>query len=179
MLKTLITSALALLALAAQAQHGPYAGEQQRDIKALSEQDTRTLRDGLGSGYAKAAELNGYPGPMHMLELARRLELTPEQEAATRRLLAEHKAKARDIGAHIVDAERALDTLFARAQATPDAVQAAVLRIGELQARLRAEHLNTHLAQAALLDGKQIAQYVDLRGYSSGAQQTPQTHAHH
>jgi len=34
-------------------------------------------------GLAKAAELNGYPGPKHVLELAGPLKLTSAQVAAT------------------------------------------------------------------------------------------------
>lgn len=37
-------------------------------------------------GLAKAAELNGYPGPLHVLELAVDLSLTAEQKAATETL---------------------------------------------------------------------------------------------
>lgn len=50
---------------AAQHQHGhtPYAGFQQRPVKALSEQQVADLRAGRGMGYVLAAELNGYPGP--------------------------------------------------------------------------------------------------------------------
>ena len=66
--------------------HGPssaghaHAGEQQREIKALSGQDIQAYENGQGHGFAKAAELNGYPGPMHTLELAsgtRILSLVP------------------------------------------------------------------------------------------------------
>jgi hypothetical protein len=44
---------------------GTYAGQQTRAIKALSSQEEQDLRLGRGMGLAKAAELNGYPGPMH------------------------------------------------------------------------------------------------------------------
>jgi hypothetical protein len=48
----------------------PYAGQQTRAIKALSPEDLAGLLNGEGMGMAKAAELNGYPGPVHVLELA-------------------------------------------------------------------------------------------------------------
>ena len=48
----------------------PYAGQQTRAIKALSPEDLAGLLNGEGRGMAKAAELNGYPGPVHVLELA-------------------------------------------------------------------------------------------------------------
>lgn len=160
--------ALAFVATAA-AQAGPYAGQEARPIKALSEQDMAALAQGLGQGYAKAAELNGYPGPMHVLEHARGLELSAEQHAATERLMREHRARARELGAQVIDAERALDRLFAERQADAPAVDAATRRVGELQAALRAEHLNTHLAQTALLSPPQIERYQALRGYAAGS----------
>ena len=49
----------------------PYAGQESRRIKSLSEQDIAELRAGRGWGLAKAAELNGMPGPAHLLELRR------------------------------------------------------------------------------------------------------------
>jgi hypothetical protein len=40
----------------------PYAGQDQREIKSLSAQDVTDLLAGSGWGFAKPAELNGYPG---------------------------------------------------------------------------------------------------------------------
>ena len=47
----------------------PYAGEEAREIKALSTAETKSYLSGEGMGLAKAAELNGYPGPSHVLAL--------------------------------------------------------------------------------------------------------------
>src|ERR1051325_5074999 len=81
------------------AQHAqPYAGQQEREIKALSADEITGYLAGAGMGYAKAAELNGYPGPMHVLELADQLKLTPEQKGSVRKLMEAHKAEARGIG---------------------------------------------------------------------------------
>lgn len=63
--------------LAQQHDHGgghnaaasPYAGLETRAIKSLSDADIETLRQGGGWGLALAAELNGVPGPAHLLEL--------------------------------------------------------------------------------------------------------------
>ena len=57
----------------AQGQTSAYAGQQSREIKALSDQEVKDLQAGAGMGMAKAAELNRYPGPMHALELADQL----------------------------------------------------------------------------------------------------------
>ena len=87
----------------------PYAGQQSRNIKALSEQDVAGLIAGQGAGFAKAAELNGYPGPMHTLELEGPLGLRPDQVAASEALMVAHKARARALGVTLVEAERELD----------------------------------------------------------------------
>lgn len=162
----------ALVAAApAWAQHAghatPYAGIAQREIKALSEQDRDALLEGRGMSLALAAELNGYPGPLHVLEHAEALRLDPQQRAATADLMAGHKAEARSIGTQLVQAERELDAAFASRQATPESVAQLTQRIGALQARLRAEHLRTHIAQTALLTPRQVRHYQALRGYAA------------
>ncbi len=144
----------------------PYAGQQTRDIKALSTLQTQDLLAGKGMEQAKAAELNGYPGPMHTLELAQQLELTAAQKLATEKLMASHRAEARTLGAQLVQAERELDSAFSARQI--DAAQRAVhtQRIGQLQTALRASHLQTHLQQTSLLTPHQIKRYAQLRGYT-------------
>src|SRR4051812_44950792 len=67
------------LSVAAETPARSYAGQQARSIKALSDEDIAALRNGDGMGMAKAAELNGYPGPRHVLALARELQLTDAQ----------------------------------------------------------------------------------------------------
>ena len=180
---TFMRTAVAMLLCAsstAWAQASPYAGQQQRSIKALSDQEVAALLEGHGAGFAKAAELNGYPGPMHVLELADRLGLSAEQRTATQRLMHEHKQRARSLGAGLVNAERELDGLFVQRSATPDAVDAATRRVALLQAELRAEHLKTHLAQTALLTPEQVRRYSELRGYGNAARgHSSGTHKHH
>ena len=158
----------------------PYAGEQSRAIKSLSEAEIDALATGAGAGLAKAAELNGYPGPTHVLELADRLRLDERQRDATRRLLDGHKTKARRLGAELLAAETDLDGLFARRQADAGQVEQATQRVGALQAQLRAEHLNTHLLQTKLLSDEQVRRYAVLRGYSpvaAGAKEHDHGHA--
>lgn len=164
---------LALAAGAAQAQHSghapatPYAGLQAREIKALSPEDTARLLQGHGMSLALAAELNGYPGPSHVLELAQPLQLSDAQRAQTQALLDAHKAEARELGRQLVEAERALDALFAQGQARAEEVAERTRRIGELQGALRDAHLQTHLKQKALLSPQQVAHYNRLRGYTT------------
>ena len=59
----------------------PYAGLQNRPLKALSDEQLADLKAGRGMGLALAGELNGYPGPKHVLELAKELNLTDAQRA--------------------------------------------------------------------------------------------------
>ena len=63
------------------AQESPYAGQEGRRIKSLSNREIAAYLAGAGMGFAKPAELNHYPGPKHVLELLDEMELTPEQEA--------------------------------------------------------------------------------------------------
>jgi Spy/CpxP family protein refolding chaperone len=115
--------------------------------------------------------LNGYPGPLHVIELADPLALTPDQLDGTRKLMEAHRSRARTFGAELVAAERDLDRLFKARNADAARVSAAAQRIGAIQARLRAEHLNTHLAQTKLLNAEQVRRYSELRGYSTGSAQ--------
>jgi len=161
-----IAAVIASVGTAALAQVSPYAGQEQHDIKSLSPQEVTALLTGQGAGFAKAAELNGYPGPAHVVELADQLTLSPDQLQKSRQLMDEHKERARRLGAEVVAAERALDRLFGEQRAEAAAVASAAERVGLLQARLRAEHLNTHLLQTAVLSVEQVRRYGELRGYA-------------
>ena len=155
-------------AFAHAAQASPYAGQETRAIKALSPQEIESLLGGKGMGFAKSAELNGYPGPAHVLELGDALALTPEQWESTRALFAAMEREAIAVGRSLVAAERELEALFANRTATPERLTDALARTGELQARLRGVHLKAHIEQTALLTAEQTARYAELRGYSSG-----------
>jgi hypothetical protein len=182
----LLALALAATSTTAQTLTASYAGEQTRAIKALSEGDVAGLLAGQGAGFAKAAELNGYPGPAHTLELKERLGLNADQVLASEALMSAHRARARDIGAALVQAERLLDALFAARSANATAVDHATREVGLLHAKLRAEHLNTHLTQTALLSAEQVARYSVLRGYdgakpadAAGTAAPQPKHPHH
>ena len=149
----------------------PYAGQVNAPIKALTAEEQAALLDGQGAGFAKAAELNGYPGPKHVLELSAQLGLSEPQRQATQALFDRMRAGARAEGAALVEAERVLDGLYASKSATPEAVNAQLARIEALRARLRGLHLNAHLEQAALLTRHQIAMYARMRGYGAADHQ--------
>ena len=157
----------------------PYAGEQSREIKALSADDIAGLRAGKGMGYAKAAELNGFAGPAHVLELADALGLTPEQRARTEALFASMSAKASARGRALVDKERELDALFASRTVTPERLASSLQAIGALQAEVRQAHLEAHLAQVQILTAEQNARYAELRGYGRNAPGGERGHGAH
>ena len=170
-----LVAAVALPFAAASAQHSPYAGEQDRDTKALSGQEVADLVAGRGMGMARAAELNGYPGPMHVLDLRDRLGLTPEQEAAVRASFARMEAAAKPLGAELIERERALDRAFAGGAADMEAVRSMTAAIGDVQGRLRAVHLAAHVETRAVLSNEQMRAYDALRGYFR-VEGTPEPH---
>ena len=147
----------------------PYAGLDERPIAGRSEQEVADLLAGRGAGYALSAELNHHPGPAHVLELAEDLELTSEQERATREIQAEMQAEARRLGEEIVALERELDEGFASGALTRQTLDELVARIAETEGRLRAAHLAAHLEMVEVLTPEQVATYDVLRGYGSGA----------
>ena len=156
------------LASAAQAP-SPYAGQEQRSIKALSETEMRDLAEGRGMGLAKAAELNSYPGPLHVLDLATQLGLSDAQRTASESLVAPMRERAIALGTRIMEEERNLDRAFAERSIDADYLRRQVNKIAALQGELRAVHLETHLAQRAILTPAQISAYNALRGYDGAA----------
>ena len=154
----------------------PYTGQQARSIKSLSAEDVAALLKGEGMGMAKAAELNGYPGPVHVLTLANELKLTESQRQQVQAIFERMTAAAKPLGAKLVEREQALDGLFARGEITADRLAAETAAIGELQAQLRSVHLAAHLETRPLLSPEQIARYQRLRGYGDAA--APPSHHH-
>lgn len=149
----------------AEAPASPYAGQEVRDIKSLSSEDVEAYLSGRGMGLAKAAELNGYAGPRHVLELASELELTREQRAQTEALYEAMLSKASTLGRALVEKERELDRLFATRSMDAAQLAETLDDIGSLQARVRGAHLEAHLAQVEILTAEQNARYARLRGY--------------
>ena len=147
---------------------GSYAGEERREIKSLSAEEIEQLRQGQGMGLAKAAELNHYPGPRHVLELAAELQLTPEQRAGAQATFAQMRDEAVRLGRQIVERETELDAWFAKGNIDSGKLRTATAEIGRLQGALRAAHLAAHLEMRRLLSPAQIKKYDELRGYSNG-----------
>lgn len=138
------------------------------DPKSLSEEQVHGYLAGKGMGFAKVAELNGYPGPAHVLELADSLQLTGTQREATKKLFNTMHNNAVVLGKELVKLEQELDDLFASHRVTEEALTALLKKIGQCRAQLRQVHIEAHMAQRALLTEDQVARYKQLR-----------THHHH
>jgi Spy/CpxP family protein refolding chaperone len=174
-----IAIAISLLAnVAFAAPMNPYAGQQTREIKALSEEDFQGYLSGKGMGLAKAAELNGYPGPSHVLSLSSELALTPKQEQQTKELFKQMEERSSVIGKQIVEEERTLNELFASKTVTPQLLASTVARIGQLQGQFRDAHLEAHITEAAILTPEQLTKYQELRGYGNATEPMPHHHEH-
>jgi hypothetical protein len=143
----------------------PYAGQHSREIKALSPKEIDDLVLGRGMGLAKPAELNRYPGPLHALELAGELQLSAEQRNSLEASKARMSARARALGAEILDLERELDAAFAQRAIDQVRLSELTAQIGAKQGMLRAAHLEAHIETAGLLTLEQISRYDILRGY--------------
>ncbi len=143
----------------------PYAGFQGREAAGISATELADLRAGRGMGLALPAELNGYPGPLHALEMADALQLAPAQRAAMADLIAGMRAASIPLGEALLIAERALDDVFRRGTATDEQVEAAAATAALARGRLRAAHLRAHLATRAAMTEAQRQAYTRLRGY--------------
>jgi Spy/CpxP family protein refolding chaperone len=180
-LAVLWTAVIGVLTLALPRSHGgghsgvplPYAGQEGRAPSTLSADDVAALLAGQGWGLAKAAELNGYPGPLHVLELADALELTPAQRESVQASSDRMKARAQELGVLYIQAEKALDDVFKSGTADVGNLSELVAHAEKLRAELRMTHLGAHLETAARLRPEQRQRYMQLRGYSGGA-----PHAH-
>jgi Spy/CpxP family protein refolding chaperone len=153
----------------AQNRPSPYAGQQSRDIKALSDEEIQGYSKGQGMALAKAAELNHYPGPLHVLEFAQQLQLTESQKLQTEKIRAAMSKEAMALGARIVEREKELDALFAGAKIDEVKLRTSISEIARLQGDLRVAHLRAHLEQKKILTPEQVAKYDELRGYASAA----------
>lgn len=181
MMRPFYISAAVLLALGGSAtaetkSQQPYAGQQNRAISSLSAKDLDALSKGQGWGLAKPAELNGYPGPIHVLELADRLNLSQQQVVRVREVYREMNAAARRIGQQYMESEAALDALFKSGTAAPDSLKSALTLSSRLRAELRAAHLNAHIKTLPLLTQHQRHLYTQLRGYSNKGSHSGHAH---
>jgi len=151
----------------------PYAGQETRRIKSLSTEDIEGLLAGSGTpfgGMAKPAELNGYPGPRHVLDAveAGEFTVTAQQMEQIKSLYELMRSDAVEIGKHIIELETTVDDALAKKNITAELLQEKILASGSLYGQLRLVHLETHLSMVDILTPHQVEQYNELRGYTSG-----------
>lgn len=156
----------------------PYAGQEARGIKSLSTEEIRAYLAGEGMGFARAAELNHYPGPKHVLELADKLELTEDQRRDTQAIFDTMRAEALRLGKRLVELEAQLDSLFAAGMLAPAELEKRVQELASVRGRIRIAHLKAHLAQRKTLTTDQIRTYDTLRGYRSSGEHDLHHHGH-
>jgi hypothetical protein len=155
-----------------------YSGQEQREIKALSAEEREGYLSGQGMGLAKAGELNHYPGPRHVLDLAEEMQLTDEQVFKTKEVYDRMHEEAVVLGTLILEKEKRLDNLFARNEINEKNLKDMVLDISTLNGKLRLVHLRAHLQMVDILSPRQIDSYDSLRGYKEGSPDNNQHHAH-
>jgi hypothetical protein len=146
--------------------HSQYVGQEKRPIKSLSPEDILELKRGGGWGLAKAAELNGVPGPAHLLELKKEISLTKSQTDAITHLYNQMKSSAIDFGNQLIELEKRLEIGFQTNSITAKILRSSLSEISQVRTNLRFVHLATHLETPKILSAEQVAKYNSLRGYS-------------
>jgi hypothetical protein len=155
----------------------PYAGFETRAIKSLSGADVEELRRGGGWGLALAAELNGMPGPAHLLELKDEIALTAEQVTAIEAIFQKMKAEAIPAGERLISAEQAIEDAFRGGNLKRDGLRRLIGEAEAARAELRFIHLSRHLEMPPLLTKDQVARYQIHRGYREDpCQNVPEGH---
>jgi Spy/CpxP family protein refolding chaperone len=159
-----ICLALSVCGSAGNAQEtAPHAGQATPEIKSLSATEIQGYLEGREMSLAKAAELNGYPDPAHVLEMGTQLQLTPHQRAKAEHLKRSTKVAAR-LGHWLVEAERRLNLIFAKGEADDEKITVLVRQIGGLEAEIRLVHLRADIEMRRVLTADQIKKYEQERG---------------
>ena len=140
--------------------------------------DRDVLLNGEGAGQAKYAEMNGYPGPKHVIELSDTLQLTMSQRKAVTGIFKEMEARAKELGQRIVRIEEELNTAFRQGLVSDRSVKDDTEQIGRLRGRLRAVHLTAHLKTKDVLSKQQRDLYKVLRGSGNAGQMKQGEHKH-
>lgn len=151
------------------AAHSAYAGFETREIKSLSDADLDDLRRGAGWGLALSAELNGVPGPSHLLELKDQIGLSADQVSVIEAIFAAMQSEAQEAGLRFIEAEAAIEAAFRAGNLDQEQLRALTEASAAVRAELRYIHLVRHLETPPLLSPEQIARYNELRGYGAGS----------
>ena len=147
----------------------PYRSQTNSPVRGLSAQEVENLLAGSGAGYARTAELNQHPGPLHLLELEQELEISASQAEAISAVFDQMQRDAQRLGQQIVEQEAQLSQAFATESLTPEGLDQQTQALAGLYGDLRAVHLAAHLEVTPWLTADQIERYDQLRGYSGAA----------
>ena len=158
---------------AQQHQHGeqhnnfrsPYVEQLDSPVRGLSSLEVDNLLNGRGSGYARMAELNGYPGLRHVLDLSSQLNLSSQQETEIQAAFEQMQSQAKSLGKTIVSKEQELGESFASGKITNIELEKQTRELAKLYGELRKTHLQAHLQINPILSTEQIKKYNQLRGY--------------
>jgi hypothetical protein len=147
-----------------------YIGQENRKIKSLSSEDIKSLETGTGDAFgslAKLAELNGYPGPRHVLDLGKELRLTTVEKENIIIIYNDMKREALKLGQEIFQIEKTANELFANKSISDSELQRLIIKSAENYGKLRYIHLTTYLKMMDILSQEQIILYNTLRGYNT------------
>ena len=114
---------------------------------------------------AKPAELNGYPGPRHVLDAfeAREFDLTKQQHEQTKALYEKMRSGAIKLGKQIIDIEKEINDAFVNRTIAEEFLQNKVSESANLYSQLRVAHLKYHLSMIEILSPQQVEKYNKLR----------------
>jgi uncharacterized protein (DUF305 family) len=143
-----------------------YLDQLNSSVRGLSQEEIDGLLSGEGMDYARSAELNGYPGSRHVLDMAGELRLSSEQTASITAIFDDMNKQAVALGQEIVGAEDLLSQSFSNKTISGETLQEQLEHLTSLYSRLRQTHLQAHLAVTPLLNAEQLAHYQVLRGYT-------------
>ena len=128
--------------------------------------DREVLLGGEGAGQGMFAEEHGYPGPKHVLDMQKDLQLTDEQKKSVQNIFDEMKSRAKELGQAIVKIEVELNSAFADGMITEKSVRDDTEEIGRIRGKLRSVHLIAHMKTQKILNETQLAKYKKMRAES-------------
>jgi Spy/CpxP family protein refolding chaperone len=147
-------------------------------ISAQIPSDRDVLLNGEGNGQGMFAESHDYPGPKHILDLAKELGLSDEQKKSIQKIYDDMHTRAKDVGARIVEIEEELNDAFKTGLISDKSIMDDTEQIGKLRGKLRAIHLTAHLKTKKLLTTDQLVIYKKLRSTQLDQKQSGGEHKH-
>ena len=122
----------------------------------MSKEDLRDFEGSWDSfwGYGKAAELNGFPGPRHVLDLKKELALTSKQVSEIEEIYRKMNLLAVKVGAELVAKEAFMDREFKEKRVNSKSLKKMIQSSAVKYSELRYIQLVAHLETAKILKKK-------------------------